>query len=67
MSAPVRGCYGKKQYVGFINAALVAKHINRKDDHAHVAAYHCRHCNHFHVGENPMHGRKRLEEVEEGS
>lgn len=52
------GCTGKKPYASFIGADRAAKKLNRAQDAAHVAAYHCRYCASFHVGEARAHGRK---------
>lgn len=61
----VTGCTGQKQYERFCQAENAAKYINRRDDGAHIAAYHCRHCNLFHVGENREYGKRRRAEVDE--
>lgn len=46
------GCTGKRQFARFGQAARAAKRRRRMDGGAHVEAYHCRHCNAFHIGEN---------------
>lgn len=52
------GCTGKKAYASFIGAERAAKLLNREQEKAHTAAYHCRYCASFHVGEARAHGRK---------
>ena len=46
------GCTGKRQFARFCQADKAAKRRRRLDGGAHVEAYHCRHCNGFHIGEN---------------
>src|SRR5262249_53391512 len=65
MTAPVRGCTGKVEFSTFAKAARAAQNLRRRSDDAHVAAYHCNHCNRFHVGEDDtggkaMRGRSRV-------
>jgi hypothetical protein len=55
----VRGCGGKRAYESFTVAERMAKRTNRGREDAHVEAYHCRHCNHFHVGENTRYAQRR--------
>ena len=58
------GCTGKRQFARFGQAARAAKRRRRMDGGAHVEAYHCRHCNAFHIGEARDYGkRRRREEV----
>lgn len=52
------GCTGKRSFTQFTLADQAATRRNRKDGGAHVEAYHCRHCNSFHVGEARSHGRR---------
>lgn len=52
------GCTGKRVFTRFGLAAAAAKRRRRKDGGAHVEPYHCKHCNHFHVGEAMEHGRR---------
>jgi hypothetical protein len=54
----VAGCTGKRCFTRFSLAAAAAKRRRRKDGGAHVEAYHCTHCNQFHVGEARAHGRR---------
>ena len=51
------GCTGKKQFLRFTQADQAAKRRRRLDNGAHVEAYHCKHCNSFHVGEARSYGR----------
>lgn len=55
----VTGCTGKKVFVRFTHADRAAKRRNRSDAGAHLEAYHCQHCNRFHVGEARAHGRRK--------
>lgn len=48
----VTGCTGKKHFTRFALARAAAKRSNRHDHGRHLEAYHCRHCNGFHVGES---------------
>lgn len=59
--APKTGCTGKRAFARFSQATHVAKRRNRKDGGAHVEAYHCRHCDQFHVGEARSYGQRRRE------
>lgn len=44
-----RGCTGKKKYRSFSYAEVIAtRSAQRSEDPMH--AYHCKHCNGFHVG-----------------
>lgn len=52
------GCTGKAQFTTFTKAASTAKRMRKYDGDCHVEAYHCLHCQHFHVGENKSYGRK---------
>lgn len=45
------GCTGKRPFARFCQDDAAAKRRRRKDGGAHVEAYHCRHCDAFHVGE----------------
>lgn len=59
MAAPhVTGCTGKKRFTRFGTADQAAVRMRRNDDDAHVEAYHCKHCNGFHLGEARAHGKK---------
>lgn len=52
MSEPHKtGCTGKRHFSRFAQAAKAAKRRRRMDGGAHVEAYHCRHCDGFHIGE----------------
>lgn len=51
------GCTGKQQFERFTQAAKVAKRRNRMDGGAHLEAYHCTHCNGFHIGESRTYRR----------
>jgi hypothetical protein len=54
------GCTGKKQFLTFPQASRSATRLNRRDQGAHVEAYHCRCCGccgYCHVGEARAHGR----------
>ncbi len=57
-SGHVTGCSGKRKFERFTQAEHAAKRRNRKDGGAHLEAYHCTHCNRFHVGEARSHGRR---------
>lgn len=59
MTAPVRGCTGKVEFSTFAKAQRAARNLRRRQDDAMVAAYHCQHCNRFHVGEDDTGGRLR--------
>ena len=56
MSNPIEhfkaGCSGKVQFLTFTKAASTAKRMRKTNRECHVEAYHCQHCQHFHVGEN---------------
>ena len=52
------GCSGKRQFAKFCQAARAAKHRNRTDGDAHLEAYHCKHCQGFHVGEARDYGHR---------
>jgi len=54
----IAGCTGKRSFERFHQAAVAAKRRRRMDGGAHVEAYHCRHCNQFHVGEAMSHGQR---------
>lgn len=56
------GCTGKRQFSRFGQAARAAKRRRRHDGGAHVEAYHCRHCNAFHIGEARDYGKRRRKE-----
>lgn len=55
----VPGCTGKKAFARFTQAEEAAKRLNRRDGSAHVEAYHCKHCNGAHVGENRDYKREK--------
>lgn len=59
MNAPIRGCTGKVAFGTFAKAARAAQSLRRRQDDAHVAPYHCQHCNGYHVGEDDTGGRLR--------
>lgn len=44
-----RGCTGKKKYRSFSYAEVIASRSAEKNQQP-MHAYHCRHCNAFHVG-----------------
>jgi len=48
----IAGCTGKVGFISFTKAATVAKRMRKGNRECHVEAYHCQHCQHFHVGEN---------------
>lgn len=50
MTTHVIGCTGKKAFDTFTQATKAAKRLNRRD-RGHTEAYHCCHCNDFHIGE----------------
>ena len=52
------GCSGKVQFPTFTKAASTAKRMRKGNRDCHVEAYHCLHCQHFHVGENNNYGRR---------
>lgn len=52
MTRHFAGCTGKKSFERFNQAENAARRRNRHDGDAHLEAYHCRHCNRFHIGEN---------------
>lgn len=58
MSDHKPGCTGKHRFEGFIEARGAAKRLKKRDDGGHLHAYHCKHCNAFHVGENRTHGKR---------
>jgi hypothetical protein len=61
------GCTGKKAFIDFRKAQERAKVLNRKQEDAHVEAYHCQHCNCHHIGEARSYGhRRRKDDVSEG-
>ena len=51
------GCTGKQHFERFTQAEKAAKRRNRMDGSAHLEAYHCTFCGHFHVGESRSYGR----------
>lgn len=53
------GCTGKSAFDQFAQAAHAAKRRNRQSSDAHLEAYHCKHCNHYHVGESRTYGQRR--------
>lgn len=59
MNAPLRGCTGKVAFGTFAKAARAARNLRRRIDSSQVAAYHCLHCNGYHVGEDDTGGRLR--------
>jgi len=52
------GCTGKIRFQSFFIARTSARKLNQRSKGAHVEAYHCTHCNGFHVGENRDYRRK---------
>jgi hypothetical protein len=56
MSSPFEhfkaGCSGKVQFISFTKAEKTAKRMRKGNRDCHVEAYHCQHCQKFHVGEN---------------
>ena len=51
------GCTGKQEFATFAQAKRRARIINNRDT-GHLEAYHCTHCNRFHVGGNRNYGRR---------
>ena len=51
------GCTGKREFGTFTQAKRGAVRLNRRDQGAHVEAYHCKFCHRFHVGEARSYGR----------
>lgn len=56
--AHVVGCTGKKRFVRFGTADRAATRMRRNDDESHCEAYHCKHCNGFHLGEARAYGKR---------
>lgn len=54
----VVGCTGKKRFVLFTTADKAAKRQRRRDDGEPCEAFHCSHCNGFHLGAARAHGKK---------
>lgn len=48
----IAGCSGKVVFQTFTKAASTAKRMRKTNRDCHVEAYHCLHCQKFHVGEN---------------
>lgn len=59
MTTPIRGCTGKFEFATFARAQRAARTLRRRDEAAHVAPYHCQHCNRYHIGEDDTGGRLR--------
>jgi hypothetical protein len=53
----IAGCSGKVQFLTFTKAASTAKRMRKGNRDCHVEAYHCLHCQKFHVGENRSYGK----------
>jgi hypothetical protein len=53
----ITGCTGKKSFQTFTQAAKAAKRLNLRD-RGHTEAYHCLHCNDFHIGEARSYRRR---------
>lgn len=53
------GCSGKVKFATYKQADRSAKVMRQNHERGcHVEAYHCKHCQHFHVGEPRDYGRK---------
>jgi hypothetical protein len=57
MKGHVTGCTGKSAFTSWSEANKRARRM-RKLHKGHVEAYHCLHCNSFHVGEARSYGKR---------